>query len=52
MTLEEEISMTDYVKVGNLQVAPELYDFINQEALSESGLKSEQFWSGSRHIDP
>ncbi|MFC0272741.1 malate synthase G [Metabacillus herbersteinensis] len=38
--------MKDYLKVGNLQVAPALYEFINSEAIPESGLKSEQFWSG------
>lgn len=37
--------MRDYVKVGNLQVAPVLYEFINLEALPGSGLSSEQFWS-------
>jgi malate synthase len=36
--------MSDYVKVGNLQVATELYQFINKEALPETGLTSEQFW--------
>lgn len=38
--------MKDYVKTGNLQVALELYEFINSEALPESGLDSKQFWSG------
>lgn len=37
--------MRDYVKVGNLQVAPVLYQFINLVALPGSGLISEQFWS-------
>ncbi|PYZ94959.1 malate synthase G [Salipaludibacillus keqinensis] len=35
----------DYVKVGNLQVAKELYDFINEEAIPGSEVKSEHFWS-------
>lgn len=37
--------MTDYVKAGKLQVASQLYDFINSEALPESGLNREKFWS-------
>jgi malate synthase len=36
--------MKDYVKVGNLQVASALYQFINLEALPGTGLSSEQFW--------
>lgn len=38
--------MEQYVKVGNLQVAPVLYHFINSEALPGSGLNQERFWSG------
>ncbi|MBY7142921.1 malate synthase G [Virgibacillus sp. NKC19-3] len=37
--------MVDYVKVGNLQVAKELYDFVNMEALPDTGLDSEKFWT-------
>jgi malate synthase len=37
--------MKDYVKTGDLQVAQTLYEFIHLEALSGSGLTSEQFWS-------
>lgn len=37
--------MEQYVKVGNLQVAPVLYHFINSEALPGSGLDQERFWS-------
>ncbi|WP_062234644.1 malate synthase G [Fictibacillus sp. FJAT-27399] len=36
--------MTNYVKVGNLQVAPKLYEFINLEALPGSGVDREKFW--------
>ncbi|MEH6942250.1 malate synthase G [Bacillus sp. JJ722] len=36
--------MGEYVKVGNLQVGKELYDFVNNEAIPDSGLTSEQFW--------
>lgn len=38
--------MTDYIKVGNLQVAKELHQFINEEALAQSGVETEQFWAG------
>ncbi|MDQ0243055.1 malate synthase [Bacillus fengqiuensis] len=37
--------MKDYVKAGNLQVAPELYEFINSEAIPGSELDQEKFWS-------
>ncbi|GAB3056190.1 malate synthase G [Virgibacillus ainsalahensis] len=36
--------MTGYVKTGNLQVATELYEFVNAEALPETGLDKETFW--------
>lgn len=36
--------MSDYIKVGNLQVASVLYDFINAEGLPESNLDQGQFW--------
>ncbi|ERN52965.1 malate synthase G [Alkalihalophilus marmarensis] len=38
--------MTKYLKVGNLQVAPVLYEFINKEALPQSGVNEQEFWSG------
>lgn len=38
--------MADYVKSGNLQVASELYEFINSEVLPESKVDQEQFWNG------
>ncbi|SFG73091.1 malate synthase [Priestia megaterium] len=37
--------MTNYKQVGNLKVAPVLYQFINDEALPGSGLSTENFWS-------
>ena len=46
----EERNMTQYLKVGSLQVANELYNFVNQEALPESGLTTEQFWAGFEKI--
>ncbi|WP_226578043.1 malate synthase G [Halobacillus litoralis] len=42
--------MKDYVNVGNLQVAPVLFEFINKEAIPESGVSSEDFWSGLEAI--
>lgn len=36
--------MSEYVKVGNLQVASVLYQFINSEVLPDSGLTREHFW--------
>lgn len=38
--------MTNYVKIGDIQVSQHLYDFINKEALPGTGVKQEQFWSG------
>ncbi|MFF5996321.1 malate synthase G [Lysinibacillus sp. KU-BSD001] len=38
--------MTKYIQVGNLQVASELYDFVNTKALPESGVEQAQFWAG------
>ncbi|HEY4551843.1 MAG TPA: malate synthase G [Bacillaceae bacterium] len=35
-----------YVKVNGLQVAKELYDFVNEEALPGTGLVKEGFWRG------
>ncbi len=42
--------MQNYVKHGGIQIAKELYDFINEEALPESGVTFEQFWSGFEAI--
>ncbi|NEU31893.1 malate synthase G [bacterium LRH843] len=38
--------MQQYVKVGDLRVATELYDFINSEAIPNSGTTSDDFWKG------
>ncbi|WP_227935607.1 malate synthase G [Alkalihalobacillus deserti] len=37
--------MSEYVKVGNLQVASALFQFINEEALPKSGVTSPSFWA-------
>lgn len=42
--------MINYVKVGELQVASELYDFINSEAIPGSRVDQEQFWEGFQRI--
>ncbi|MCA1023548.1 malate synthase G [Halobacillus litoralis] len=42
--------MQDYVKVGNLQVAPVLYEFINKQAVPDSGISSDDFWAGLEAI--
>ncbi|MER1959318.1 MAG: malate synthase G [Solibacillus sp.] len=38
--------MTNYVNVGNLQVAEQLADFINTRVLPGSGVEQEAFWAG------
>lgn len=38
--------MTKYVKIGNLQVASILQDFINEEALPGTRVTADQFWTG------
>ncbi len=42
--------MTNYVIKGKLQVAKELYEFINSEALPGSGVEIDRFWSGFEAI--
>lgn len=38
--------MAEYVKSGNLQVAKELYEFINSEVLPGSNVDQQDFWNG------
>jgi malate synthase len=42
--------MSNYVKVGTLKVASELYHFINQKVLPGTGLEKVEFWSGVEGI--
>ena len=42
--------MVNYVKIGDLQVASELYDFINSEALPGSQVDQGSFWAGFEKI--
>ena len=42
--------MTNYEKVGNLQIAAELYEFMNQEVLPESGVEEVKFWHGFEQL--
>ncbi len=38
--------MTERIQAGGLQVAKELYDFVNEKAIPGTGVDPEQFWSG------
>lgn len=42
--------MSDRVQVGGLQVANELYQFVNTEALPGTGVSEAQFWGGLEAI--
>jgi malate synthase len=37
--------MTEYVQSGGIQVAKELYDFINDQAIPGTGLEAQDFWA-------
>lgn len=38
--------MTDRLTIAGVQIAPALYEFVNQEALPGTGVLTEQFWNG------
>lgn len=38
--------MTERVQVANLQVAKELYDFVNEKAIPGTGVEPKAFWDG------
>lgn len=42
--------MENYVKLDNIHVARELYDFVNRDTLPGSGLTKEQFWKDFEQI--
>jgi malate synthase len=42
--------MSNYVNIGDLQVASELYEFINSEALPDSQVDQDTFWAGFEKI--
>ncbi|WP_028693479.1 malate synthase G [Pseudomonas cremoricolorata] len=42
--------MTEHVRVGGLQVAKVLYDFVNDEAIPGTGIVATQFWDGAGKI--
>jgi len=42
--------MTQRVTIGGLQVAQRLFDFINQQALPQTGLNQAQFWTSFEQI--
>lgn len=37
--------MSDYISIGKIKVAKELYDFVNEEALEEAKLEQSKFWN-------
>ena len=37
--------MAEMIKVGGLQIAKALYDFVNLEALIGTGIEEEAFWA-------
>ena len=36
--------MANYVQVGKIKVSSLLYDFVNKEALPETGLDQDKLW--------
>ena len=38
--------MTQRIEIDGLQVASELFDFVNQEALPGTGVDQNAFWAG------
>ncbi|WP_462401729.1 malate synthase G [Pseudomonas sp. Marseille-QA0332] len=42
--------MTEYVQVGDLQVAKVLHDFIEQEAIPGTGIVADRFWADAQQL--
>ncbi len=42
--------MANYIQVGKIQVAKQLYDFVNQEALKDAELEQAKFWNDFEQI--
>src|SRR5699024_1121975 len=42
--------MIDYVTIGKIKVAEDLYNFVNREALPGTNLDVEQFWQDFEQI--
>ena len=48
--MTDTTTMTDRVAVGGLRIAPELYEFVRDEALRDTGLDDTAFWAGVDRI--
>jgi len=42
--------MSEYINLGKIQVAKNLYDFVNEEALEDAELKQDKFWNDFQQI--
>jgi malate synthase len=45
-SVEADLTMTERVQAAGLQVAKELFDFVNDKAIPGTGVDQEAFWSG------
>jgi len=45
-SIEADTKMTERVQAAGLQVAKELYDFVNEKAIPGTGVAQDAFWSG------
>jgi len=45
-SVEADTKMTERVQAAGLQVAKELYDFVNEKAIPGTGVDQEAFWAG------
>lgn len=46
----EASAMTEYVQVGDLQVARVLFDFVQNEATPGTGIDATSFWAGADQL--